>query len=124
VNPVICLVALWACGTSVSPVADPGVALAGVSLSSPDGETHVAATRAQVREDGQGAAEGVTGTLAADGAPPLEVTASRSTWDLRTRTVVLEGDVVALRGGTRITCDQATVLFDASLGLRRQEMWS
>jgi lipopolysaccharide export system protein LptA len=88
------------------------VAFAGVSLSSPGGETHVSAASARVLEEGQGMAEVVAGTLATEGAPPLEVTAARSTWDLRTRTVVLEGEVVALRGATRMTCEQATVLFD------------
>jgi len=45
------------------------------------------------------------------GAAPLEVSAARSTWDLRTGALSLTGEVVATRGSMRLVCGSAEVRF-------------
>jgi lipopolysaccharide export system protein LptA len=40
----------------------------------------------------------------ADGRPPLEITAARSTWDLRARTAHFEGNVLVRRGPVDLHC--------------------
>jgi len=54
-----------------------------------------------------------TGSQATEGPstdrPPTEITAERSSWDLKTREVRFEGDVVVTRGGFTLRCGRLTV---------------
>lgn len=45
--------------------------------------------------------------------PPLDVTAARSTWDLREMRLTFEGEVVAVRGDLRLSCDRLEVRFES-----------
>ena len=113
------LLLLWACADAAPPPAAAGMRLEGVVAVAPSGTTLTAA-----RVDGAvggGAAEGVGGALVADGSVPLEVTARHSTWDLAAGELHLAGDVVAVRGGARLTCAEADVFFDAEGAVRRIE---
>lgn len=114
------LLLLVACADAGPP--DPGTAitLEGVVAEGPGGAV-LAARSATVEPPAQGGAEAVTGTLPAAEAPPLEVSAARSTWDLKGGTLHLEGEVVATRGAARLTCDAADVFFDAGGEVSRVE---
>ena len=62
---------------------------------------------------GEVAMEGVRVEAAAtEGAPPLELRADRSSWDLAARSVVFEGSVELVRGGLRLACDRLVVRYD------------
>lgn len=49
--------------------------------------------------------------LAADGKPPLEIQALRSTWDLKARVARFEGGVKVVRGGVELRCDTLEVRY-------------
>lgn len=53
--------------------------------------------------------------------PPLDITAARSSWDLRERIVRFEGDVVATRGEVRLTCDRLVVHYEGPDRVERAE---
>lgn len=48
---------------------------------------------------------------ASDGKPPLEITAERSTWDLKARTARFTGAVSVVRGGVTMRCDTLDVRY-------------
>jgi lipopolysaccharide export system protein LptA len=118
-NPLLLL--LVACADAAPPEPDPGITLEGVVATAPSG-TRLAARTATGTPTGPGEASGVTGSLVAEAAaPPLEVTAERSTWDLKNGELHLEGDVVAVRAGARLRCASADVRFDGDGAVTRIE---
>lgn len=106
------LLLLMGCAGAAPPEPSPGITLDGVVASAPSG-TLLAARTATGSPGGGGEATGVRGSLVSEATtPPLEVSAQRSTWDLRNGELHLEGDVVAVRGGARLRCTRADVRFD------------
>lgn len=115
------LLLLVACADAAPPAMDPGITLEGVVAVAPSG-SRLAAAEATGVPGGIGEAREVSSTLvSADAAPPLEVTAQRSTWDLREGELHLEGDVVAVRGAARLRCARADVSFDVDGAVTRIE---
>jgi lipopolysaccharide export system protein LptA len=112
---------LLACADAAPPDPDPRVELEGVVAELPGG-TRLAAARAGGIPGAGGTAEDVKAHLPADAsAPPLEVTAARSTWDLRAGRLQLEGEVVATRADATLTCARADVFFDGAGKVARIE---
>ncbi len=99
------LALLLACAGHADPVDAKLLEAEGVVLAL-SGGAELSAVLAQVDETGDGRALDV---VAKDGA--LEIQAPRTEWDLRSRTAVLTGGVVARRGPVTLRCAQMVVVF-------------
>jgi lipopolysaccharide transport protein LptA len=100
-----CLAPFWVlvgCQQASVPISD-GIAFEQVEMSRPDG-TLVQATSATASPDGTGRAVDVRLSRPASNAPALEITAPRSTWDLKAQSAHFEGGVVVVRAGVELRC--------------------
>lgn len=106
-----------AAGCGAEPAAPlPTAALAeGVTLEATSGESEyrvaLAGAEADVSGGGEIAATGTTVSAAAASAPPLDIQAKRSTWDLKGRSARFEGAVVVTRGPVTLRCDTLDVRY-------------
>lgn len=102
---------LAACADAAPRLEKPDIVLEDVVATAPSG-ARVSAAEAVAVPGGPGSAVAVAATLPGPGPSPLEITAATSSWDLRGGQLTLEGNVVAIRGPARLTCDAAAVHFD------------
>ena len=107
-----CLAPLWVLvGCQPAGVtASDGIAFEQVELRRPDG-TLVQATSATAEPDGTGQAIEVKLSRPQGTAPTLEITAPRSTWDLKAQTAHFEGGVVVVRAGVELRCAALDVTY-------------
>ncbi len=99
------LALLLACAGHADPAGPEVLQAEGVTLTL-SGGSQVSAGVAQLDSSGSGQALDVVAT---DGA--LEIRAPRTEWDLRSRTAVLTGGVVAKRGPVELRCSKMVVVF-------------
>lgn len=107
-----CLAPAWVlagCQPASVAVSD-GIAFEQVEMRRPDG-TLVQATQATAAPDGTGRAVDVKLSRPASGAPALEITAPRSTWDLKAQTAHFEGGVVVMRADVELRCAALDVAY-------------
>ena len=103
---------LWGVGacTPELPVEEvDALPLRGVELVVGHEVIRLEAAAAWVDEGGTGRGEVVAGEVS--GTPPLTVSGSRSSWQLRDQVVVFEGEVVAERGDLRLTAERLEVRY-------------
>jgi len=99
------LALLSACAGHADPAPPAKLEVEGVVLTLSD-ETEITAEQGTVAPSGDGTAKAV---VAKDGA--LEIQAPHTQWNLKSRTAVLSGGVVAKRGPVVLRCAEMTVVF-------------
>ena len=114
------MLVIAACADAAPRSTKPDIVLEDVVATAPSG-ARVSALEATAVPGGPGTAVAVAATLPAPGPSALEITASRSSWDLRGGQLTLEGSVVATRGAARLTCEAAAVYFDEAGEVARIE---
>jgi lipopolysaccharide transport protein LptA len=106
------LLSTLGCVMESQSATSPEVDFVGVELVDSYGNTWEA-DRATMDADGGGSGWGIRASLGVDdgGAPipELKITADRSSWDLKSRTIQFEGNVVATRGDMKLTCARLDV---------------
>ncbi len=123
---MIALLALAvACAGAAEPIPppappEPGIALTGAQLRTPEGGV-ASAPVARLGPDGVVEAERGVATIPVADAPALEITAARTRWDLAGGRMALAGAVTATRGDVTLTCDEADVRLDAARRVERVE---
>lgn len=90
-----------ACAEAPAPPLPSATVATGVSAEGP-GWAASASTLTLAGAEARAAEVAVART--AEGRPPLQITAARSTWDLRARSARFEGDVVVTRGDVELRC--------------------
>jgi len=104
---MMALALMLACAGHADPVSAEDLEVKGGQLTLADG-TAVQVESGKVSLDGRGTAENV---VAKDGA--LQITAPRTEWDLKSRTAILSGGVVAQRGAVELRCETMEVDFSS-----------
>lgn len=98
------------------PARPAALELEGAKLVMDDGSA-LAAERAQLDAQGVGRAEQVQASV--PGAPPLQISAPTSDWDLRNRVAIFTGDVVVTRADVTLRTERLTVRFASREKLER-----
>lgn len=101
------LLGLLACSTT-PPAVSRELVVEQAVLSLEDGTT-LQLSQATVDRDGRGKGEVVRATT--PGAPPLQIDAPTSDWDLKAREARFTGGVTAVRGDVTLTCQTLSVRF-------------
>lgn len=105
-----------ACASAEAPILPAELRLEQAVLAMEDG-TELRMAQAAVDREGAGAGTDVRATV--PGAPPLEIAAPQSDWDLRARVARFTGGVTATRADVTMTADTLTVSFKSADRLER-----